>query len=224
MTGKPYSWGKWISDGIDGLKNSAQKSDLKNKLEDQTSANDLVAVVGQVIEAAKADGTYDRWMQDAFESNRISNQDLVETLQKLVLSQVVFATTNYDLLLEKATGLSIATYENPDIVFPMLDRHLSTHILHIHGGYDSAHGIDNIVANQDQYDAVMDNAGAQFIQHILSTRTLVFVGCGKTTEDPNISRFIEFANKNLKMDRIYYFLCKEQVEGLPDHIVQIQYS
>ena len=64
MTGKPYSWGKWISDGIDGLKNSAQKSDLKNKLEDQTSANDLVAVVGQVIEAAKADGTYDRWMQD----------------------------------------------------------------------------------------------------------------------------------------------------------------
>ena len=224
LTGKPYSWGKWISDGIDGLKNSAQKSDLKNKLEDQTSANDLVAVVGQVIEAAKADGTYDRWMQDAFESNRISNQDLVETLQKLVLSQVVFATTNYDLLLEKATGLSIATYENPDIVFPMLDRHLSTHILHIHGGYDSAHGIDNIVADQDQYDAVMDNAGAQFIQHILSTRTLVFVGCGKTTEDPNISRFIEFANKNLKMDRIYYFLCKEQVEGLPDHIVQIQYG
>ena len=41
------------------------------------------------------------------------------------------------------------------------------------GGYDSAHGIDNIVADQDQYDAVMDNAGAQFIQHILSTRTLV---------------------------------------------------
>ena len=92
------------------------------------------------------------------------------------------------------------------------------------GGYDSAHGIDNIVADQDQYDAVMDNAGAQFIQHILSTRTLVFVGYGKTTEDPNISRFIEFANKNLKMDRIYYFLCKEQVEGLPDHIVQIQYE
>ena len=30
LTGKPYNWGKWISDGIDGLKNSAQKSDLKN--------------------------------------------------------------------------------------------------------------------------------------------------------------------------------------------------
>lgn len=224
LTEKPYSWGKWISDGIAGLKSSAEKKALKNKLDSQTSTGDLVAVVGQVIEAAKADGTYDSWMQDAFECNWIANQKLEQTLQKLVLSQVVFATTNYDLLLEKATGLSTATYENPDIAFPMLDQHLSTHILHIHGVYDSVQSLDNIVADQEQYGAVMDNQGAQFIQHILSTRTLVFVGCGKTTEDPNISRFIEFANKNLKMDRVYYFLCKEHVDNLPGHIVQIEYG
>ena len=67
----------------------------------------MVAVVGKVIEAAKADGMYDSWMQDAFESNQISNKDLVQTLQKLILSQVVFATTNYALLLEKAMGCQL---------------------------------------------------------------------------------------------------------------------
>lgn len=61
---------------------------------------------------------YDSWMQDAFESNQISNKDLVQTLQKLILSQVVFATTNYALLLEKATGVSTVTYENLNIAFP----------------------------------------------------------------------------------------------------------
>ena len=67
--------------------------------------------------------------------------------------------------------------------------------------------------------------GTNFIQHIFVVlRTLVFVGCGKTTEDPNISRFIEFANKNLKMNQTYYFLCKEPVEGLPKHIIQIEYG
>lgn len=224
LTGKPYSWWKWISDGIDNLKDMEQKVCLKNKLEKDDSADNMVSVVGQLIKAAKADGTYDYWMKKAFESNRISDSNLVQTLQKLVLSQVVFATTNYDLLLEDATKLITATYENPSVVFSMLDKHMSTHILHIHGVYDSAHELDNIIADHEQYVEVMENEGAQFIQHILSTRTLVFVGCGKTTEDPNISRFIEFANKNLKMNQTYYFLCKEPVEGLPKHIIQIEYG
>ncbi len=45
----------------------------------------------------------------------------------------------------------------------------------------------------------------------MGTRTLVFIGCGKTAEDANISRFIQFAEKHLRMDVTYYFLyCSAQ--------------
>jgi hypothetical protein len=90
--------------------------------------------------------------------------------------------------------------------FEMLKTGQSNAVLHIHGIYDSIHGIDNIVADRKQYDAVLNDKGAQFIQNFLGTRTLVFVGCGKTTEDVNIGQFVEFARKYLHMDRPYYFL------------------
>lgn len=184
----------------------------------------MINVCGKVIALTKEDGTYHSWMHNAFEVNGINNLELSETLKKLLLSQVVFSTTNYDSLLERATGLLSLSYENTDEAFNMLDKRMSTHILHIHGIYDSINGIDNIVADEEQYTSVMENQGAQFIQNILGTRTLVFVGCGKTTEDANISRFIEFAVKHLKLERTYYYLCKEHIEGLPDHIEQIIYG
>lgn len=224
LTGCKYSWWKWIVDGMDGLSERAVAEALRNELEGDSSTANMVSMVGKVIDAAKRDDTYNNWMQSSFETNRINNPVLVKTLRKLVLSQVVFATTNYDLLLENATGLESVSYEDPATAFDMLDKHLSTHILHIHGIYDSRRGVDSIIADETQYRSVMENQGAQFIQHILGTRTLVFVGSGKTAEDPNISRFVEFAKTHLKMDRTYYFLCKEPVEGLPKHIVPIQYG
>ncbi len=224
LTGKSYGWMKWIVDGIEGLTDRKCAEKLKGELEGDNSTENMVSVVGKVMDAAKKDGTYASWMYNSFEANRIHNAQLANTLRKLLDSQVVFATTNYDLLLEKATGLSAVSYENPDIAFSMLDKRLSTHVLHLHGIYDSVGGIDNIVADDMQYKSVIENLGAQFIQNILGTRTLVFVGCGKTTEDANISRFINFAKMHLKMDRAYYFLCKEPVEGLPQQIIQIQYG
>ena len=76
----------------------------------------------------------------------------------------------------------------------MLDRKKSDAVLHIHGVYDSVHGIDNIVADQVQYDAVINNQGAQFIQHILGTRTLIFVGCEilGVRHSKNFINFINF--------------------------------
>ena len=68
---------------------------------------------------------------------------LSDTLKKLLLTQDVFATTNYDRLLECATGLSTLSYEEPDKVFCMLDKK-SEAVLHIHGVYDSIHGVDNV--------------------------------------------------------------------------------
>lgn len=226
LTNQKFGWWKWITDGISYLKDKKIAAALEESLNYDSSADNMIKVVGDVLKAAKSDDIYDTWMKESFEVHNISNLSLAETLKKLLLTQDVFVTTNYDRLLEKATGLTSLSYAEPDDAFAMLDHRVSRSVLHIHGIYDSARGIDNIIADEEQYKAICDDKGAQFIQHILSTRTLIFVGCGKTTEDVNIAQFIRFAKEWLNMDRTYYFLhnSNQVFDGMPDNIKLISYG
>ena len=220
------SWWQWICNGIDYLKDPLAAKELKESMKKDSSADNLIQIVGDVLTQTKAEGTYHTWMRASFEGASITNTALVETLRKLLLPQDVFATTNYDLLLEKATGLKTISYEEPQEAFAMLDHRKSDAILHLHGVYDSAKGKDNIVADQAQYDSVLDDKGAQFVQHILGTRTLVLVGCGQTSEDGNISQFLRFAKEHLKMEKRYYFLYKagQKLADMPDNMIPIPYG
>lgn len=166
LTGESISWYKWISDGISGLKDRKLAKELSQELDSDSSADNLIRVVGKVIEAAKIDNTYSDWMHVSFEIFRIRDISLMQTLKKLTGSNDVFITTNYDLLLEQATGLKPLSYEQPKETFEMLKSGRTDSVIHIHGIYDSAHHIDNIVADKEQYDAVINNKGAQFIQNI----------------------------------------------------------
>lgn len=223
---KSCGWWQWIYNGIGYMKDDSVASDFRQSMNDDSSTTNLISIVGKVLKTTKREGTYHSWMQASFESASVTNVSLASTLKKLLITQDVFATTNYDLLLEQATGLETITYEEPDKAFAMLDRRKSDAVLHLHGVYDSVHNLDNIVADQAQYDTVLNDKGAQFVQHILGTRTLVFVGCGQTTEDGNISQFIQFAQKHLRMDKTYYFLYKSDKipTDMPDNIVLIPYG
>ena len=220
------SWYRWIQAGIATLSDFHLSASLQSKLESSKNAADLIDVVGNVLEDTRRNGTYDLWMHESFETAQITNSSLAYTLRKLTIFNDVFATTNYDRLLERATGLQSLSYEQPAEAVAMLQSGQSNYVLHIHGIYDSVKGIDNIVASQDQYDAVLNDKGAQFIQQILGTRTMVFIGCGKTTEDVNVSQFVDFAREYLKMDQDYYFLYKSSspVTELPDNIHPIPYG
>lgn len=224
--GQSVGWKQWIINGTSYVKDPIKANALRVSIEKDNATGGLVKAAGTVLAATKADGTYQMWMKNSFESAPITNHALADTLKKLLVTQDVFATTNYDLMLERATGLSTLSYEEPDKAFPMLDRKKSDSVLHIHGVYDSFRGIDNIIADESQYEAILNDEGAQFIQNILGTRTLIFVGCGQTAEDANIARFIQFAKDKLRMDREYYFLFQLGMEptDLPDNIKPIPYG
>lgn len=226
LTGVPYGWYQWILDGINTLHDTAYGEKLRKQLEGDNSADNMISVVSKLMAFAKSEGSYDDWMKEAFETNSITNFDLASTLGKILMTQDVLATTNYDLLLEKSTNLETVSYEEPDIIFPMLEKNSSTHVIHLHGVYDSENNIDNIIADEIQYSDIYNNEGAQFIQNILGTRTLIFVGCGQTTEDINIARFIKFANEHLKLNIPYYFLHKSNtvLPEMPDTIIPIEYG
>ena len=226
LTEKSFGWYKWIADGITSLSDIILARNLRKELDSDSSANNLINVAGKVIEVTKLEKTYSKWMHEAFEAVQVKNDILAQTLKKLTIFNDVFVTTNYDLLLEQATGLKSLSFQQPDQTIEMLKSGQLHSVLHIHGIYDSIHGIDNIIADSKQYESVLNDKGAQFIQNILGTRTLIFIGCGKTTEDLNIRQFVDFAPKYLKMTQDYYFLCNSSssIDDLPENIHLIPYG
>lgn len=77
--------------------------------------------------------------------------------------------------------------------------------IHLHGMYDERDGIDNIIADYIQYQTILRNSGAQFIQNLIGTNPIIIVGCGGTMEDPNLSGFMSFAYEKLGTSDIPYF-------------------
>ena len=71
LTGKLYGWYKWIVDGIDRLKDLEIAQTLKEKLQKDSSTDNMIFVVGEVIRQAKEDGVYDDWMKNSFEKIRL---------------------------------------------------------------------------------------------------------------------------------------------------------
>lgn len=224
--GKSLGWYQWIISGLDLFDDLSRLQMLREALDSDTSAANFVKIIGEVIRETKSNGKYDTWMKASFETYKSENIELADTLKKLLMTQDVFATTNYDLLLEQSTGLSTLTYEKAKEAFYMLDKHISDSVIHIHGVYDSEHDEDTIIADEEQYQKILNDKGAQFIQSILGTRTIILIGCGQTTDDVNIVRLLDFANTHLKMDLTYYILVKsgQAVDALPGNIKPIVYG
>lgn len=235
LSNKRYGWTQWVRDGIALLPEEDMRLAFYGQLGDTPTAKGdpdagtLTAVLEGVIDALKkTPGLYDAWMHEAFETAAVENPALAATLKKLLILPDVFVTTNYDGLLEQATGAGAVSYLHPEIVFPMLEAGRNDRVVHIHGRYSTHEGDteDSIIATDTQYRQLLSDEGAQFIQNTIGTRTIIFVGCGKTTSDPNISRFISFAKKYLHLEKTSYFLhlSGEVPDDLPEHVVPVCYG
>uniref|UniRef100_UPI00047E2C3E ATP-binding protein n=1 Tax=Butyrivibrio sp. AC2005 TaxID=1280672 RepID=UPI00047E2C3E len=66
------------------------------------------------------------------------------------------------------------------------------------------------------YKSVLANAGAQFIQNLISTHPIVIVGCGGTVEDPNLSGFMNFVVDKLGDTKVPYFYLMKNEDNVPE--------
>lgn len=232
LSGKAYGWAQWVRDGIALLPEESDRQTFYEKLGDTPTtsgnpdADTLTSVLEEVIDSLrKTPGLYDEWMHEAFETSTVENDSLAATLKKMLTFSDIFVTTNYDSLLEQATNIKAASYLQPEIVYPMLEKGQNNYVIHIHGRYstDAVNAEDSIIATDTQYRKLLDDQGAQFIQNTIGTKTIIFVGCGKTTSDQNISRFIKFAKDYLHLEKTSYFLhmSGEMPDDLPDHIMPV---
>lgn len=226
LANTPLNWVTWIKTGIDFILDEQLAEELKDELENNESTELLISIVGKVINETKKDRTYTDWMQATIEGLKVENTSLAEILSLTKITRDIITTTNYDELLEVAIGLNSISYEEPDKAFYMLDKGKANYVLHLHGLYSSEKDIDNIIATNDQYNSIYNDEAAQFIQQLLGTRTLVFIGAGQTTEDINISRFIKFADEKLKIDKPYVYIKRsaEREPKLPENFIVVDYG
>lgn len=218
------SWPHWISGGRGYL--AASEQEELDALLTGTNADDLILAAEYLLEGLQRSGKYHDFMQSSLGNLMPQNAATVQALREIQRTGDFFATTNYDLLLEKTTGIGTITYSNPGEILHTLNESAPRRIIHLHGAYDPAHNINDIVADSGQYEHILADQGAQFIQNLLGTYPIIIVGCGSTISDPNLRGFLTFVRKYLHLSVPYFYLYRagEETDGLPDNMIPVCYG
>lgn len=218
------SWPAWLAAGKTYLTSKEQYE--FDTIIGSWTARELIEAATYLLEHLKANGSYASFMDFTISSICPRQQDFIRALCKIWRSGDFISTTNYDLAIEKAVDAGTITYSSPGEILSILKGRADNSIIHLHGAYDNAHSLDDIIANGEQYQMILKNAGAQFIQNLLSTHPIMIIGCGATVDDPNLSGFLSFVTENLKIDVPYFYIMKEgdTIPTLPGNAVPVYYG
>ena len=218
------SWGAWLNAGREML--IPEQQTAFDELLGDWSTDALISAASYVLKMLKANGHYEQFMNKTIGTQHPAEQTLMDAVRKIWRAGDLVATTNYDLLLEKTIGAAYVTYEQPGEILSVIKGTADNKVIHLHGVYDQEAGQDSIIADGEQYRSILENAGAQFIQNLLSTYPIIIVGCGGTVSDPNLSGFMQFVVDKLGLDIPYFYLMKEgdTPPVLPANAVLVYYG
>jgi hypothetical protein len=160
-------------------------------------------------------GEFSRWLRDtvgAFHDD-IRDRAVLDALADHQRRGVLLATTNYDHLLETATGLKPTTWRRVAGVERAIGGS-EPRVVHLHGEWDEP---DSIVLGTPSYIDVARDSHAQAVLTALRTdRTFVFIGCGAGLRDPNLGAFLKWTGETFgRAETRHFRLCRgDEVEAL----------
>jgi tetratricopeptide (TPR) repeat protein len=132
---------------------------------------------------------FESWLAGSVGQLRADHRDLLQALADL---DVLLVTTNYDDLLTSATGRLPVTWKDRAYMHKVLLNERRA-ILHVHGFWARP---DTVVLSKDQYDQVLEDEFTQdSLKALRMMKTLLFVGYGSGTDDPNFKRFFEWSQR-----------------------------
>jgi NTP pyrophosphatase (non-canonical NTP hydrolase) len=142
------------------------------------------------------------WLEDAIGGLEITDSSLVDALVGL---DVPILTTNYDGLLEAATGLAPVTWLDGSHLQSVI-RGTKPAVVHLHGYYERP---ESVVLGIRSYEDALHTEQLQALQQAMATlQTLVFVGVGDGLDDPNFSALRAWIRKTQPAARHRHFrLC-----------------
>lgn len=155
---------------------------------DSDDSDDTLSAAEKVTRKLQAPsgGSYRRWLRATIGSLQLLDSSVLDALRDL---QVPLATTNYDDLLERVTGLPSVTWRDQAKVSRFL-RGEEQAILHLHGHWDQP---ESVVLGIRSYEEVRQDDHAQaMVRALAMTQSLLFVGCGDGLTDPNFKPFLSW--------------------------------
>lgn len=219
-----YTWLNWIKESKKYLDISIQNA-IDEKLS-AGSTKSLIEAADIILEELKNCNKYSDFMSSTVGSVKAINPELKNAAKLINRCGDLFTTTNYDLSIEDATGLKPITYSSSGEILKIIKRENDNKVIHLHGAFYPDLNIDDIIANSQQYEDIVNNKGAQFIQNLIGTYPIIVVGCGGTVEDPNLKNFLQFSEKYLNLNIPYFYLyCKkDSIASIPDKFIPICYG
>lgn len=149
-------------------------------------------------------GEYRRWLHETVGTLELKDRNVVEAIRDLGLP---IATTNYDNLLEEATGRPAVTWRGGDKAARVI-RGEEFGILHLHGHWEEP---ESVILGIRSYEHIRGNPYAQAVLRAIQTlHTLLFIGCGDGLDDPNFGALLAWAREAFRSaEARHYRLCRE---------------
>lgn len=122
---------------------------------------------------------YAKWLRDTVGSLRVESPGLPQILANL--NAPIF-TTNYDNLIEDASGRGFTTWKNLSEIQEEM-RNPGNFVVHLHGHWRDP---SSVVFGYKSYAEIIGDAGSQSIlRSMLSIKSVIFIGYGLGLGDPN---------------------------------------
>ncbi|KAI1743119.1 SIR2-like domain-containing protein [Xylaria scruposa] len=213
------SWSGLMNDALDYYENQAQQpmnqadqADLartrkilqKNNLteaECEEVSNKIYELLTNRIDLRMA------WMGARFQNlykNYVNQLEILDALKTLHQNGALLFTTNYDDLLEKHCSLGSIDAADPiGLVSWCQGSHQA--VFHPYGSWKNA---NHVVLSAEQYWRGKNNKVVQeTLQHVLASKTILFVGCGGNLSDPSFGPLIQWmGEKNTGTGASHYIL------------------
>ncbi|MCC3294268.1 SIR2 family protein [Arthrobacter sp. zg-Y411] len=174
---------------------------------DDNDTSVLISAAGLIANKISAGGVQARsnWLKETVGDLMVADSSWPEALHGL---RSPILTTNYDTLIEDATGRPSANWTNPHEVQGVISRQ-SQAVGHLHGVWNQE---DSIVLSDVDYERALKSEALQALERAASSvMSMVFVGVGDGLDDPNFSRLLEWHRRTFASSAVtHYRLCREE--------------
>lgn len=180
------------------------------------TAFDSLMAAGEVVLAAgmvrKAFGTrmfeFEQWLDGTVGALMPTHPEVLDCIHGLSAPLI---TLNYDQLLERTCPMrsEAITWRQGYQCLQFMNGKAPAKILHLHGYYKSP---ESVVLDIASYDTIVNDQFAEAFRNAISmTRSIIYVGCGGTFEDPHFEAFRAWASNELKgYTQSHYRLVREE--------------
>ncbi|KAI0103951.1 SIR2-like domain-containing protein [Nemania sp. FL0031] len=152
------------------------------------------------------------WLRAQFQNlhrDYVDQVELLDAIKALYDQGAILFTTNYDGLLETHCNLDPIDASDPRGLASWR-RGSRPAVFHPHGYWRNP---DHVVLSTEQYWRVQNDVIIQdTLQHILATKTVLFVGCGG---DPNFGPLIQWAGRRSGGSSSSHYILLERAEQNP---------